>query len=160
MTERPQTPEAFIQHLAIVTGSVGNIEFGSDLQDHLNAQFPAGGPWYETALELCLKGCSEGWMCGREAGGIKFGRAIKAGDATHAMSVDVVEMTDVVGPHHGHPNGEIDLVMPLEDGAQFDGTDAGWKVYPAGSAHNPTVTGGKALVLYLLPDGAIEFTRA
>jgi hypothetical protein len=75
------------------------------------------------------------------------------------MSIDVVEMDEVVGPHHSHPNGEIDLVIPLDDGAQFDGRGAGWTVYPAGSAHNPTVTGGKALVVYLLPDGAIEFTR-
>ena len=75
------------------------------------------------------------------------------------MSIDVVEMDDVVGPHHAHPNGEIDLVMPLDEEARFDGVGAGWKVYPAGSAHHPTVTGGKALVLYLLPDGAIEFTR-
>ncbi|MEK7820796.1 MAG: DUF4863 family protein, partial [Pseudomonadota bacterium] len=33
-------------------------------------------------------------------------------------------------------------------------------VYAAGSAHYPTVTGGAALVLYLLPGGAIEFTKA
>lgn len=35
----------------------------------------------------------------------------------------------------------------------------GWLVYGAGTAHDPTVTGGRALVLYLLPGGAIEFTR-
>jgi len=70
-------------------------------------------------------------------------------------------------PHHRHPNGEIDLVMPLASGdgvaaggaATFDGQSAGWKVYGPGSAHRPTVRGGRALVLYLLPDGAIEFTR-
>jgi hypothetical protein len=30
---------------------------------------------------------------------------------------------------------------------------------PAGSSHRPTVSQGRALVLYLLPQGAIEFTR-
>jgi len=40
------------------------------------------------------------------------------------------------------------------------GRPAGWCVYPAGSAHRPTVSGGRALVLYLLPAGQIEFTRA
>jgi len=49
--------------------------------------------------------------------------------------------------------------MPLSPSAKFDGRGAGFLVYPAGSAHSPTVTGGKALVLYLLPEGAIEFTR-
>ena len=42
--------------------------------------------------------------------------------------------------------------------ARFDGHGAGWVVYGPGSAHSPTVTGGRALVLYLLPQGAIEFT--
>jgi len=49
--------------------------------------------------------------------------------------------------------------MPLTTGAQFDGHGAGWVVYGPGTAHSPTVTEGRALVLYLLPQGAIEFTR-
>jgi hypothetical protein len=43
--------------------------------------------------------------------------------------------------------------------SRFDGQAAGWKVYPPGSAHKPTVSGGRAYVLYLLPEGAIQFTR-
>ena len=68
-------------------------------------------------------------------------------------------MTSIAGPHHAHPNGEIDLIMPLDDDARFDGRPAGWLVCPPGSAHRPTVSGGRALVLYLLPQGSIEFTR-
>jgi hypothetical protein len=49
--------------------------------------------------------------------------------------------------------------MPIEGDAHFDGRAAGWLVCPPGSAHRPTVTAGRALVLYLLPDGQIEFTR-
>lgn len=160
MTERPQTPASFITHFAAATAAVGGNALGPELERLLNRDFPAGGEWYETAVSLCRQGVSEGWLCGREAGGIKFGRAVPAGEATHGMSIDVVEMADVAGPHHVHPNGEIDLVMPLEGDARFDGRDAGWKVYHPGSAHHPTVRGGKALVLYLLPGGAIEFTRA
>ncbi len=70
----------------------------------------------------------------------------------------VVDMQDIRGPHHRHPNGEVDMVMPIDADANFDGQGAGWKVYQAGSAHFPAVSGGRALVLYLLPDGAIEFT--
>mgnify|MGYP003388604406 CR=1 FL=1 len=159
MSERPQTPVEFVVHIAQVSAVIGEATLGNELEDRLNRDFPADGDWFANAAVLCLRGCEEGWLCGREAGGIKFGRAIQSGDATHGMSVDVVEMSDVVGPHHSHPKGEIDLVMPLDGTAQFDGRGAGWKVYPAGSAHNPTVASGKALVLYLLPDGAIEFTR-
>jgi hypothetical protein len=72
----------------------------------------------------------------------------------------VVDMDDCIGPHHRHPNGEIDLVMPLTPDARFDGQGAGWKVYPPDSAHRPTVSQGRALVLYLLPDGRIEFTAS
>jgi hypothetical protein len=68
-------------------------------------------------------------------------------------------MQDVAGPHHRHPKGEIDLIMPLDEPAMFDGHPAGWLVYGPDSAHRPTVSGGSALVLYLLPEGAIEFTR-
>ena len=160
MSERPATPEIFVTHLAKVTSAIGGEGLGPELESRLNAEFPAGGAWFETVADLCRQGCAEGWLCAREAAGIKFGRAVPAGDALNGMSVDVVEMDDVVGPHHSHPNGEIDLIMPVEPGAQFDGRGAGWKVYRPGSAHHPTVAGGKALVLYLLPDGAIEFTRA
>ncbi|MEZ5479400.1 MAG: DUF4863 family protein [Thiolinea sp.] len=31
-------------------------------------------------------------------------------------------------------------------------------MYPPGSAHKPTVSQGRALVLYLLPQGSIEFS--
>jgi hypothetical protein len=68
-------------------------------------------------------------------------------------------MQDIVGPHHRHPKGEIDMVMPFDETAKFDGTPKGWKVYGPNSAHRPAVAGGRALVLYLLPQGEIEFTR-
>ena len=76
------------------------------------------------------------------------------------ISVDVVQLEDIVGPHHAHPKGEICLTMPVSPAARFDGRGAGWCVYEPGSAHHPTVTGGAALVLYLLPDGEIEFTKS
>jgi hypothetical protein len=110
--------------------------------------------------DACLAGIAAGWMCNREHAGIRYGRVVRPGAATHGFSVDVVDMNDVAGGHHRHPNGEIDLVLPLDGAATFDGHGAGWLVYEPGSAHVPTVAGGRALVLYLLPQGAIEFTKA
>ena len=98
-------------------------------------------------------------MCEREGGGIRYGRVIEPAQDLGGYLVDVVDMDDLAGPHHTHPNGEIDLIMPLAGPARFDGQGAGWLVYGPGSAHRPTVSGGRALVLYLLPQGAIEFTR-
>jgi hypothetical protein len=40
----------------------------------------------------------------------------------------------------------------------FDGRPAGWVLYPPGSAHRPTVSEGRAFVLYLLPEEQIRFT--
>jgi Domain of unknown function (DUF4863) len=71
-----------------------------------------------------------------------------------------VDMDTIKGPHHRHPNGEIDLIMPITPEARFDGRGAGWLVYGPGTAHYPTVSEGRALVLYLLPGGAIEFTKS
>jgi hypothetical protein len=41
---------------------------------------------------------------------------IKATPGTHGFSVDVVDMSDCIGPHHVHPNGEIDLIMDTRIG--------------------------------------------
>ena len=154
------TPEAFAALLARVTARVADRPLDAALAEDLNASFPGAGHDVAEIAAACHHAIRDGWMCQREAGGIRYGRVVKAGPATHGFSVDVVEMGDVVGPHHRHPNGEIDLVMPLDAGARFDGHGAGWVVYAPGSAHHPTVRGGKALVLYLLPQGAIEFTNA
>lgn len=159
MNERQKTPEYFVTYLAQVTTAIGKDTLDSELEARLNAEFPADGNWFAAAKDMCVRGCEEGWLCARESGGIKFGRAVPVSEVLGGMSVDVVEMNDTVGPHHSHPNGEIDLVMPLTPEAKFDGQSAGWKVYGPDTAHSPTVTDGTAIVLYLLPDGAIEFTR-
>jgi hypothetical protein len=153
------TQHEFGALVATITGRIQGRALDKALEDDLNREFPANGPAFRSLLEGCRAGIVAGWMCNREAGGIKYGRVVKAGEATHGFSVDVVEMDNLAGPHHRHPNGEIDMIMPLSGAAAFDGRGAGWLVYGPGSAHSPTVTGGKALVLYLLPQGAIEFTK-
>jgi len=154
------TPEQFTALIASITGRIEGRGVDAALNAELDRLFPACGPIFGGVFEACQAAIAAGWMCSREAGEIRYGRVVKPGPATHGYSVDVVAMENVVGPHHVHPNGEIDMVMPLTAGAKFDGHGAGWVVYEPGSAHRPTVTEGKALVLYLLPQGAIEFSRA
>jgi hypothetical protein len=153
------TPEQFTALIAQVTSTIAGQPLDAALEAELNTRYPAASSTFEAIRSACRQAVAAGWMCSREAGGIKFGRVVKPGDATHGFSVDVVEMNDCAGPHHRHPNGEIDMVLPLEGDARFDGAPAGWKVYGPGSAHSPTVSGGRAHVLYLLPQGAIEFTK-
>ena len=153
------TPEEFRDLIAPITARIEGRPLDGQLEAQLNKDFPASGAAFSAIRQACEAAIAAGWMCEREGGGIKFGRVIKPGSATHGFSVDVVDMADVKGPHHRHPNGEIDMIMPLTRDAQFDGRGAGWLVYGPDSAHSPTVSSGRALVLYLLPQGAIEFAR-
>lgn len=147
------------QQIVELTALIADRPLDPGLQDWLNREHGSDSETYRQLADSCRRGLDEGWLCQHEAGGIRFGRVFKPDDELQRFSVDVVEMNDVVGPHHSHPNGEIDLVIPLDDGALFDQHPAGWVVYAAASAHHPTVTNGRALVLYLLPEGSIEFTR-
>jgi hypothetical protein len=150
----------FARLIGEVTSAVGARPIDQQLESHLNQTFPSTSQTYLKIFAACRAGIADGWMCQRSAGNVRYGRVLKPSSELGQFSVDVVEMTDVIGPHHAHPKGEIDLVMPIDARARFDGHDAGWVVYGPNSAHKPTVTGGQALVLYLLPDGAIDFTRA
>lgn len=154
------TPEQLRDLLSPITNRLQGRSLDQGLETELNQTFPANGEVFQNIYTACREAIKAGWMCNREAGGIKFGRVIKPDSNPHGYSVDVVEMNDIKGPHHRHPNGEIDMIMPLTPAAKFDGRGAGWLVYGPGSAHYPTVSEGKALVLYLLPQGAIEFTKA
>lgn len=153
------TPEAFRAQIATLTASLAGRPLDADLDAWLNREHGAASATYAGLEAACRDGVAAGWLCNREGGGIKYGRIFKPADDLHGFSVDVVDMKDLAGPHHTHPNGEIDLVMPIEGEALFDGRPAGWVVMPPGSAHRPTVSAGRALVLYLLPQGAIEFTK-
>ena len=149
----------FRELIAQLTTQLAGRALNAELDVWLNAEHGPASDTYGQLKAACIAGVSEGWLCDREGGGLRYGRIFKAADDLHGFSVDVVDMKDVAGPHHSHPNGEIDLVMPMDAEARFDGRPAGWLVCPPGSAHRPTVSNGRALVLYLLPEGRIEFTR-
>lgn len=153
------TPQAFKELLQGVTAHLHNRPLDANLHDWLNNEYGPHTATYQALKAACEVGVADGWLCQREAGGLKYGRIFKPDAELQGFSVDVVDMTQIAGPHHTHPLGEIDLIMPIDPQARFDGHGAGWLVYPPGSAHPPTVTGGRALVLYLLPEGRIEFTR-
>jgi hypothetical protein len=155
----PMTPDLFRAQIAALAGQIAGRPLDADLDTWLNREHGAGSATFARLQASCEAGVAAGWLCNREGGGIRYGRIFKPADDLHGFSVDVVDMTDIAGPHHVHPHGEIDLVMPQGGDARFDGRPAGWVVMPPGSAHRPTVSQGRALVLYLLPQGAIEFTK-
>ena len=152
------SPDQFRAQICSITSRLSGKALDSNLDAWLNAQWGPDSETFRDLAESCRVGVSEGWLCNREGGGIRYGRIFKPAEDLHGFSVDVVDMNDIAGPHHRHPLGEIDLVMPIDEGALFDGRPAGWVVCPPDSAHSPTVSKGRALVLYLLPQGQIEFT--
>jgi Domain of unknown function (DUF4863) len=153
------SPTTFRQQIAQLTTELAGRPLDAALDTWLNREHAPGSATFEALTASCKAGVAEGWLCDREGGGIRYGRIFKPAPDLHGFSVDVVDMQNIAGPHHAHPNGEIDLIMPIEGDALFDGRPAGWLVCPAGSAHRPTVSAGRALVLYLLPEGRIEFTK-
>jgi hypothetical protein len=152
------TPDTLRRPVAALARRIAGAPLDAALDAWLNTEAGPASATYRELKAACEAGVAAGWLCNREGGGIRYGRVFKPADDLHGFSVDVVDMADIAGPHHSHPNGEIDLVMPLEGDALFDGRPAGWVVMPPGSAHRPTVTQGRALVLYLLPAGRIDFT--
>lgn len=87
---------------------------------------------------------------------VRWGRVSKAVEETCGFSIDVVLMNGA-GPAHRHTQGEVNFCTALEGQPTFDGKPPGWVVFPPGSSHVPTVEGGTMLIVYLLPQGAIEF---
>ncbi len=148
----------FLGLIGGIADAIADQPLDGALEQRLNTAFPVNGTVFQRLTDLCAIGEAEGWLMQRTAGGIKYGRAVKPGSSAGRFSVDVVRMKDVAGPHHIHTSGEIGAVMTIARTPRFDGKPAGWYVYAPGSDHHPTVSGGEAYVLYLLPDGAIEFT--
>ena len=153
------TRERFDERMTELAGVIHDRELDDSLAAFLNSEYGPDSEWFRDVSRLCRAAVEEGWMCDREAGGIRYGRVTRPGTSAGRFSVDVVEMPDCKGPYHVHPEGEIDMIMPTAGDARFDGRGEGWLVYPPGSGHYPTVSGGDALVLYLLPSGSIEFTK-
>ena len=153
------SPTEFRRLVAPITLFAQGRALDAVLQRDLNLKFPPHGDVFRRIEEACHAGIAAGWMCREGDAKRRFGRIFEPGEPTHGFSVDVVDITDLVGNHHRHPTGEIDLIMPVTPEARFDGNGAGWLVYAPDTGHRPTVTAGRALVLYLLPQGRIEWTQ-
>lgn len=121
----------------------------------LESALPIDGDLVRQLRALVREGVEARWLADRESGGVRFSRVRKAASETD-LSIDCVHMSGA-GPGHTHPNGEIDLCFAVSGEPSFDDRGAGWIVYPPGSWHVPSVSGGAMDILYFLPGGAIRF---
>jgi hypothetical protein len=121
----------------------------------LERALPYGGPEISRLRELLRAAVEARDVAERENDGVRFSRVKKAAGEGD-LSIDVVHM-DKPALGHTHPNGEIDLCFAVSGEPRFDGKAEGWQVFPPGSWHVPTVSGGAMDILYFLPGGAIRF---
>jgi hypothetical protein len=128
-------------------------------REELRRRFDPAGPEAGELNERLVSLLDQGRIAERGEMPVKFGRVAKAGPETDDFSIDVVHM-DGPGPHHSHPDGEVNYCIALDGEPRFDGAPAGWVVMPPGSGHVPTVSQGRMLIVYLLPHGRIEFTKS
>jgi hypothetical protein len=122
----------------------------------LERTFPTDGPAAARLRQALSAAVADGTICDRGDEALKFSRLSKPDKNPQQLSVDVVWMTGQ-GPRHRHVNGELNLCFAVDGEPRFDGHREGWVVFPPGSAHVPTVTGGRMLIAYFLPGGAMEW---
>jgi len=154
-----QQIETFKSLMKPITNTIARAGVTEDLEGELNTIFSPSSETFKNIEIACHDAIAEGWMCTQGSEGRRFGRVVEPSSDTNELSIDVVDLTDIVGPHHRHPAGEVCMIMPVTKEAKFDGHGAGWCVNLPDTAHHPTVTDGRALVIYLLPEGKIEFTK-
>ncbi|GAB7545995.1 4-hydroxylaminobenzoate lyase [Cupriavidus sp. 8B] len=133
---------------------------GPELEAWLNKTHPPGSELYDSLASLIIAGEREGWACNIEITGPTYRRSpvFEASPQTYGFSVNSVYMDNLVGQFHAHPNGEINMIVPLNPGAEFCGRPAGWTAPEPMSEHFPEVQGGAAIMLYFLPNGEITYT--
>ncbi|MCK6445053.1 MAG: DUF4863 family protein [Planctomycetes bacterium] len=137
---------------------------GVDLADPAAAERELArrfGPSTDAARALeaeLVRLLAEGKVANRGELPVRYGRVAKAGPETLDFSIDVVHMNGA-GPRHRHPEGEVNYCIALDGRPTFEGKPPGWVVLPRESTHVPTVAGGTMLIVYLLPQGKIEFLQ-
>jgi Domain of unknown function (DUF4863) len=150
-----QPADRLLELLQPVTARLTDLDLTNPAvaKSELDAQLPIDGEVVVAIHEEMLAGVEAGWLVPRESGAVKFGRLAKE---QNGFSLDVV-LSGGDGPRHRHPNGEINMMFAFDGEPIFDGHPPGWAVFAPDSVHVPGVTGGKMLILYLLPDGAVEW---
>jgi hypothetical protein len=159
----------FLQEIKDATTSVA-------FEQWLNANHGVESDLYKELSRLLTLGVKEGWVANMEVTGPRYRRSrlITPSEESFYFSATAVllDSTDNTqnnpegsfrADHHLHPYGEINLVVPLDEGAALAGPSGwchgGWTAPAPGSAHFPEVKGGAVVSLSFLPAGRIAFTK-
>lgn len=153
---------------------VKDMTTGTEVEQWLNAKYGVESELYKELSRLITLGIREGWAADIEVAGPRYrrSRVVMPSAETFFFSATAVLMdsTDNTqnnpeesfrADHHLHPYGEINLVVPLNEGAALAGPNGwcygGWTAPGPGSHHFPEVKGGAVISLTFLPAGRIAF---
>jgi hypothetical protein len=143
----------------------------------LNTKYGPGSALYEDLSRIIKIGVEEGWAANQEVAGPHYRRSriLEPSPETFHFSITAVYMDSMdpkafpeedegevlQGEYHGHPYGELNLVVPLTPGAELMGLQGwqgpGWTAPDPGSRHYPEVRGGALIALFYLPAGRISY---
>jgi hypothetical protein len=145
---------------------VKNRTAGEELDVWLNTTYGPGSALYDDLARMIADGVRAGWAANIEVDGPKYRRSKIAEPSAELnyFSVTAVYMDSVEpyrGQYHQHPYGELNLVVPLDAGAELAGPlgwcGPGWTAPGPGSHHYPEVRGGALIALFYLPAGRISY---
>jgi hypothetical protein len=143
---------------------------GLETESWLNSEYGVDSQLYKELSRLISSGVRDGWAANVEVAGPLYRRSQIAlpSEDTFFFGITAVLMDStgsdggvLRGGYHSHPYGEINLIMPLNEGAALAGPrgwcHGGWTAPAPGSGHFPEVKGGGVISLAILPAGRITF---
>jgi hypothetical protein len=176
MSQTPltSTKDEFLARCIPVLQEVKDMTTGTEVEQWLNSKYGVESELYKDLSRLITLGLKEGWGADVEVGGPRYRRAqlVVPSAETFFFSITGVLMDSTDnsqnnpedsfrGGYHLHPYGEINLVVPLNEGAALAGPNGwcygGWTTPAPGSHHFPEVKGGAVVSLTFLPAGRIAF---
>jgi hypothetical protein len=169
--------ERLIERSIPFLAEVKDMTPGAEMERWLNATYGPNSELYTDLSSLIKIGVDEGWAANQEVEGPNYRRSriLEPRPETFHFSITAVYMNSndarrfkdeddadlLRGQYHGHPYGELNLVVPLTEGAQLRGLQgwqgAGWTAPHPGSKHYPEVRRGAVIALFYLPAGRISY---
>jgi hypothetical protein len=157
----------FLQEVKDMTASTG-------VEQWLNTKYGVESELYRDLARLITLGVKEGWAADVEVAGTRYRRSQVglpcAQTCFFSITAVLLDSTDNAqdnpedsfrAGYHLHPYGEINLVVPLNEGAALAGPNGwcygGWTAPAPASHHFPEVKGGAVISLTFLPAGRIAF---
>ena len=172
--------EELIQRSIPFLREVKDMTPGAEMEKWLNEKYGKNSMLYKSLARLIKLGIEEGWVANQDIDGSNYRRSriLEPSPETFHFSITAVYMNSrdarrfkdeddgeiLRGQYHGHPYGEINLVVPLDEGAELRGLQGwqgpGWTAPDPGSRHFPEVRGGAVIALFYLPAGRISYDFA